>query len=369
MKRVGLILLVSLLAVVPALGAVYNVNLTSQNNSGISGTATTITSSYGGATPLTKVEVNAMMNQAPPSNMVYEAWLVDNQTNTRQSLGVFSGRQLSTNVSLTSFAPGNPWDAIAISEEPVNSTSVNPGQIVAMGSLPGSPVSAANFATMAVLPPDENLQMALTQQQFGMSASDYTNLRMQGLSPAQINTVANIAKQCNQTPMQAANTYMMNGGDLNAVASACGISVATILTPAPSVVAVVPTTPAVPGTVAAGPMPSVPTYSYYLLYPNGTPVLTESQWLSYARRGYNWRDVAIAANISAQTGTSIDQLLREVRIQGMTWQQVAIEQGVSYDQVTDVSGWPWGTTARNPLGSAPPPPSLSSPSGTGTSNY
>ncbi len=351
MKKVGLILIVSLLAVVPALGAVYNVNLGAVNNSGFSGSASTITGSFGGVTPHTHVEVNAMMNQMPSAGNVYEAWLVDNKNNVKQSLGVFDGRVLNADFTAASFSANNPWNSIAVSLEPANSMSSMPTNIVAMGSLPGSSVSAANFATAAVLPPDEPLQRQLAMQRFGLTSDQYTALRMEGLGIRDINVAANISKQCNQSPMQAADTYMRNGADLNAVAAACGISVASLLTPFPTTVAVVPV-PAVPGTVgAATPMPSVTPFTFYRTYPNGAPVLTRDQWLNYHRRGYSWVDVAIAANIASMTGDNIDDLLRAVRIQGMTWSQIALDRGLNYKMVTDVSAWPWERTGRAYVGS------------------
>lgn len=367
MRNTGLMLIaliVSLLMVVPAMAAVNNVSLSAVENSGISGSVTTIAGSFGGVTPHTHVEVNVMMSRLPDSNMIYEAWLVDNQSNAKQSLGALDGRLLNANLTLAGFDPNGPWDAVAISMEPASDTNPAPARIVSLGNLPGNSVSASTFMTAAVLPPDESFQRQVTMQRFGLTSDQVTSMRMQGIRYREINLVASVAARCGQDPQQVLDTYMRNGTEPSALAQMCNTTVASVLTPFPTTIAVVPPGGSIPGTVGVG-TPTVHPPMWYRMYPNGTPVLTLDQWRMYWRRGYSWNDVAIAANIASMTGESIDDLLRMVRVQGQTWHMIIMDRGLSWDSTTDVSTWPFGTNGEV-LGSSPGMTGAGAPS---TSTY
>lgn len=368
MKKTGLILiammLVSLLVIVPAMSAVNNISLAAAGNSGITGSASAIAGSFGGVTPHAHLEVNVMMSRLPDANMVYEAWLVDSKSNMKQSIGVLDGRLLNANLTLPGFDPNGPWNAVAVSMEPVNDTNLAPATIVAQGDLPGTAVTASNFTTAAVLPPDESFQRQLTMQRFGLTGDQVTAMRMQGVRYREINLVANAAAQCNQNPLQALDTYMRNGTEPSALASMCNTTVASILTPMPMQAvagAIQETGPmtSMPGTMGAG-MPTVAPLMIYRTYPNGAPVLTESMWRSYQRRGYSWDDVAIATNIASMSNVNIDDLLRMIRIQGLTWNQIIMEQGLKPSNVYDISGWPFSRTGRS-LTTPNPPSSSNAP--------
>ena len=338
MKKLGLALtIVVVLAMVslPAPAGVRNINLTPVGAQGVSGSATTISGEIMGSNPYFNVEVNANISTPPASQMVYEAWLVDNEGNTKQSLGTFSGSMLSSRKQWAHFA--EPWDSLAISLEPAHETNPAPATIVAQGNLPGSEVSAANFMTTTILPQDESFQRQLVMQRFNLTNDQVTSLRMQGCDYGQIALVANAASKCNKTVADVSN-MLMSGQTWEQIASSCNTTVASLLTP-------------VPLTAVAGfraEVSPVGTPMYYRMFPNGRPVISVYTWQLLNQQGYSWRDVAVAANIAAATGDTPEDLLRMIRIQGQTWRDIAINRGLNPDSVMDVSRWPF-TQATRPM--------------------
>ncbi len=318
-----------------AFAAVSNVSLGPVSDSGISGATTTIIGSYGGVTPHNHAEVNVRMSQLPPSNSVYEAWLIDNDSNAKRSLGVLDGVHLNANMITPRFSGSGPWDAIAISTEPVNDSSPLPTTIVAQGMLPGSGVSSSDFTSAAVLPPDEALQMQLAMDRFNLTRDQVVAMRMDGLRYRDINLAGNIAMRCgNRSAMQVAREYVESGADLAAVAGTCNMTVAQLLNPAPVVVVAGTQQEYVPGTTMVVP-------NYYLRRPNGAFVVTRDQWERYRDAGYSWQEVAMAANISRMTGERVGDILRATKTQGLTFRQIAASRNIVWDDVDDVSMWPW----------------------------
>ncbi len=349
-------------------GAVFadvnNVNLGSVQNSGISGTATTITGTYGGVTPHTHLELNARMNQLPPSDSVYQAWLIDNQSNARQSLGVFEGNFLSADMTFTAFSDTGPWDAVAVSVEPANDMNPLPDRIVALGNLPGNDVASNDFDRVAILPPDESLQRQFAMQRFNMTNQQVMALRMQGLTYRDINLVGNIAAQCDRSLQQVAQEYMQSGANLAQLASTCNTTVASLLTPAPGIAIAGARQELVPGTSMMVP-------NFYLTRPNGARVITYTQWQRFRNSGYSWREVAVAANISQRTGERVGDILQMTRVQGMTFAQIAMDRNIDPDDVMDVSAWPWERDGTETVIIVTPQGTMTTPPGTSTNvpNY
>ncbi len=321
-----------------ALADVSNITLAPVSNSGVSGTATAIAGTFGGVTPHSHLELNARLNQLPSANMVYQAWLVDNDSNTKQSLGIFEGNQISAAMTLPRFSSSmGPWDAVAVSMESANDTSPLPGTIVALGNLPGNSLSSSDFGSMAVLPQDEMFQRQIAMQRFNLTNDQITSLRMQGLTYRQIHLVGNIAANCNQSPITVAQNYMNSGADLVAVANTCNTTVAQLLTPVPFTAVA-----GFQGTVTPGtPYVSNTAPSYYLMRPNGARVLTYSQWQRFRNSGYDWREVAMAANISQRTGVPVGDILLQTRLQGLTFRQIAMNYGIPWSDVDNMNMWPW----------------------------
>jgi len=354
MRNIGsaltVVLAALLLVVVPAQADVYNVSLSGVGDSGISGTATTIAGNISGPTPYSNVEVNVSVNKMPSENMVYEGWLVDNDSNYKLSLGVFNGMRLSARQHLPKFGEDAPYDAIAVSREPANDTNPMPATVVAMGNLPGTKVSAADFTRIAILPADETFQRQLVMERYGLSSDQAMDFRMNGWSYSEIALAANAASQCNRPATEVAS-MLQQGRSWEQIAQTCNTSVAKLLEPVPSVAVAGFIAEARPGAAPPAGMVQVPVV--YQRYANGRPIVTQDMWQSWRKRGYSWRDVAVAANIAAMTGENVDDLLRTVRVQGKTWRMMAFDRGLDADATLDVSGWPF---SRNGEAITPMPP-------------
>ena len=343
MKKLGLaltIVVVLAMASLPALAGVRNINLVPSGTQGVSGSATTISGEIGGSNPYFNVEVNANISTAPAADMVYEAWLVDTEGNAKRYIGTFNGSMLSSRFQFAHWA--DPWDALAVSLEPAHNQNLMPTTIVAQGNLPGSDVSAANFMTMAVLPQNESFIRQLVMARFNLTSDQTTSLRVQGWDYGQISLVANAAAKCNK-PVADISSMLMQGQSWDQIASSCNTTVAALLTPVPMT--------AVAGFQAEVGAPVMTAPMYYRMFPNGRPVMSLQMWQDLNQRGYSWRDVAIAANISAKTGDNPDDLLRMIRIQGQIWRDVAINRGLNVNRMMDVSQWPF-TQATGPMTSS-----------------
>jgi len=341
--------LAALLVAAPVQAAVSNVNLTQVENSGVCGMATLIVGSVSGTTPCTNVEINARLNKMPSANMVYEGWLVDKDANYKLSVGSFNGMWLSAGHKLVQFSP---YDAVAVSLEPANDTDPMPATIVAMGNLPGTAVSEADFASMAILPQDETFQKQIVMQRFGLTSGQVADLRMRGWGYSDIALVANAASRCNKPPSEVAG-MLEQGQTWEQIAQACNTSVAMLLEPVP-----VQVVAGFRGEIRPG---MVQPLVVYRKYPNGRLIVTQDVWDYWHKRGYSWQDVAVAANIAAMTGKEVDDLLTIARVQGKTWRQIAIERGLRVRDVMDVSGWPFSRDKEPALTMPPEVPSPMAP--------
>lgn len=346
MKNIGLALAAILMAIllisVPVQAAgVNNVTLSAVGASGVPGMATTIVGDVAGSNPYQNVEVNMRLDRAAPANMVYEGWLMDSKSNYNLSLGAFKGNRLTFRQSMVNV----PYDSIAVSLEQANNTNPQPTTIISRGAQPGTSVAAADFRTMAVLPEDESFQMQSIQTRFNMTSDQVSSLRMMGYSYTDIAMVGNVAARCNRMPTEIA-TMLSQGQTWDQIAAACNTSTAMLFTPMPmQAVAGSQQEMGMPsGTMMSTPMVRAP--MYYRMYPNGTPVITEQDWMSLSRRGYTWQDVAVAANISMQTGERPEDLLRMTRLQGMTWSQIAIERGLNSYDTLRTGEWPFSRTGE-----------------------
>lgn len=344
------ILAMSLLVIVPADAAVRNIELQPVGDTGVAGTATTIVGQITGTMPYTNVELNVRMNTPPPANMIYQAWMIDSESNFLNPLGVFQGTQFNMRTQLAQFEGTTPYDTVAVSLEPARDTDPRPTTVVSQGSLPGTQVTAADFQRLAILPPTETFQRQVAMQRFGLTTDQVTELRMAGWGYTDINLAANIAVRCNRPVIEVAQ-MLQQGQSLEQLAQACNTTVAQLLQPVPQEMVagfigeLPPTvTPTTPGTIQ--PM------RFYLQFPNGRPVITEMTWREYQRRGFSWQDVAMAANVAVRTGENVDDLLRMVRVQGMTWRDIAVERRISTNDVMNVDMWPF---ARNGEETAMPP--------------
>ena len=383
MRRTAVVFFVfamSLLFIMSANAAVNNFSLMPIGDKGVTGTATALTSMVSGSTPFINIELNAKVNSAPPMNMMYQAWFFNTKTSSANSLGVFNGTMFNMKTRIASWS-NMPYDSIAVSLESVNNTSTTPGTIVARGLFPGSPVMASDFPTMAVLPSDEMFQQQVVMQRFKLTSSQIMDLRMRGWGYSDIAAAANAASRCNKS-INDVVAMLESGQSWDMIASTCNITTAQLLEPVPMTAVA-----GYMGTITPSPMATgtimVPTV--YLKYPNGRPVVTRDAWVNYSRQGHSWMDVARAANISAKTGESMDDLLRMSSFQGMTWRDIAIQHGLNINSVMDVSMWPFeqgpaqknwqqgmpgSTGTAGTMNPTPPSSGMTTPSTTnGGSNY
>lgn len=160
-------------------------------------------------------------------------------------------------------------------------------------------------------------------------------MRASGWGYDTIEVAANVGKQCNRSAIDVTN-MLAQGTSWDQIATTCNTTVASLLTPVPSMAVAGTTQQYGTGRLI---MPTL----FYQRYSNGRPVVTQDIWDYWSMRGYSWRDVAVAANIAAVTGEDLGDLLTMTRIQGNTWRTIAMDRGFNYDDVTNTSGWPFGT--------------------------
>lgn len=95
----------------------------------------------------------------------------------------------------------------------------------------------------------------------------------------------------------------------------------------------------------------------------GNVVLTEADARRLACEGYPCEDIAIANNIAIETGASVREVLAWTD-RGLTWLQISMYYGVDYNQVKNISGYPFigiGGTCGMGAGPAPCPPPCPTP--------
>jgi uncharacterized protein (DUF433 family) len=189
---------------------------------------------------------------------------------------------------------------------------------------------------------------------FGVDRNSVMQLRAAGWSWGDITLMANIAMQAKRPILEIAQ-LRSQGMAYSDIATRYNLSLVAI-TSAPSMV----TTRVAGFTTEYGYQPI-----YYKTDPWGNPVLTRYDAERLSRLGYRWQDIAVAANISAETGTPVRDVLAWTD-RGYTWAQVAREYGLSPNSVMDISGYPFAregvttastvtttTTTTAPVGAGP----------------
>jgi hypothetical protein len=200
---------------------VMNLKLSPVGGNGVGGTATMIAGAIAGPTPHMNVELNIKVNRAPNASSVYQAWMIDSKTNSTLALGSFSGNMFTSRTAWAGSMAKLPYDTLAVSIEPADTVSMIPTSIIARGSWSAAtPVSAANFTTMAVLPADESYQRQLTMSKYKLTNDQVTNLRMQAWSYGDIALMANTASKCKK-PIATISSLLMQGQTWDQVISTC----------------------------------------------------------------------------------------------------------------------------------------------------
>ncbi|MDO8588230.1 MAG: hypothetical protein Q7T82_14475 [Armatimonadota bacterium] len=167
------------------------------------------------------------------------------------------------------------------------------------------------------------------RQYFGLSDTEITALRAQGMGWGEVFMTANLALRTNQSVSQIAS-LRSQGFTWTEIGSRYNVTVADISMP------FVP-----PGRVAGVTVEVSPvSRPLPIVNRNGQIVLTEQDARFFEKSGYTWRDIAIAANISKRTGTPVHDLLR-MRDNGRTWSQISRDMGLNADDMMDVSDYPF----------------------------
>ncbi|MHB0999495.1 MAG: anti-sigma factor domain-containing protein [Armatimonadota bacterium] len=362
---VALAIMLLMAASVQAAG-VNNVQLTASGTTGVTGMATTIVGDIAGPNPYSMVEINMRMDQMPAANMVYQGWLIDSRNNVRTSLGIFRGDRLTHRMTAASFNSNMPYDQLAVSLEPARDADAAPATIVATGTRPGTTIASSDFRGMAVMPEDEMFQRQLMAQRFNLTNDQLDSLRMMAFDYSDIALVSNVAQRCNRMPMEVAS-MLQQGQSWNQIATTCNTTVAMLMDPIPMQAVAGFRGEATPG------MGSTMGTMFYGRLPNGRPVVTWDTWQQLQRRGYTWREVAVAANISAMTGEDINDILRAAKIQGQTFSSIAMDRGIVPATVMDVDDWPFSRNGDSMMMESTPAETGAFGNGTmnnnGTTNY
>lgn len=177
----------------------------------------------------------------------------------------------------------------------------------------------------------EAFNKALMSQCFSIAECDLTQMRTNGFSWSDICMIANASVRTGQTPMVIAE-LRKQGTSWNDIACKFGVSPDDITSPVMMrTVAMTTVTP------AAGAGPTMPCYFKDYC---GNIILDEDRAYRYYIRGYDWLDVAVAANIRRASGYPIDELLIQLN-SGMTWREIAYKYGVCAAVAFNVCDWPF----------------------------
>ena len=167
---------------------------------------------------------------------------------------------------------------------------------------------------------------------YSVPDSDVARMRKDGLSWGEICLTANAAVRTGQSPQQIA-ALRGQGMSWAQVAAKYNVSRSDITKP----VRPLTVTAATGTSTLTGAGPQMPC----LIYDKEcNVVLTLDQALWYYKRGHDWLDVAVAANVSSVTGYPIALILQLAKT-GVTWQDLIRKFGVGPDTAFNVCNYPF----------------------------
>lgn len=180
-----------------------------------------------------------------------------------------------------------------------------------------------------VSPEVDAFNQAFMSNYYGLSTQTISDLRARGHSWGEIHLMANASART-QRPIQEICMHRIEGRTWAEIAQTYNVTVAELTRPYMPVARVA----GFVGEVRAAP------HGYYQTDRFGNPVLTMREAELYRVRGYEWRTIAIAANVSAQTAYPVREILRMVDM-GQTWPQIAMRLGLRIDDIIDVAEYPF----------------------------
>ncbi len=182
----------------------------------------------------------------------------------------------------------------------------------------------------------ETFHQVFVVQYYAIPQSEIVALRNQGYSWEQIYMMANAAVRTNQPISQIAQ-LRSQGMTWNQIADRYNVPVADLTRPT-QLRTVTTTRPL----VGAGPM--TPMYVYDRM---GNIILTEDDAIRYYSMGFDWVDVAVASNISRETGIPVSRVLSEMRTTPLTPNDVIDRYGISPEVAFNIEGYPFPRMTRS----------------------
>ena len=193
-------------------------------------------------------------------------------------------------------------------------------------------MGAGPTTEMTTSPEVDAYNRNLIINQYGISGADIMYLRAQGFSWGDVNFMANMAVKTGR-PIREIAALRSQGMSWSDITMKYNVSMADINQ------SYMPTVQTTGVTIPYGTLMVPPFYRTDKL---GNPILTFREARSLERLGYDWRSIAIAANISAKTAIPFSDVLRMTE-QGLTWPQIAVNFGLRPQDVLDISGYPYAT--------------------------
>lgn len=219
---------------------------------------------------------------------------------------------------------------------------------------PGTTTTTTTTTMVETMSPEvEAFNTQFLSNFYGLSSSTISSLRSQGFTWGEINFMANMAART-QRPITEIAMYRSQGSTWPEIAGRYNVALTDVTTP------FMPTSRVAGFTGQTGMMTMgmVGVPPYYLSDRYGNPVLTPTEAQAFIARGYDWRSIAVAANISARTGVPVHDIL-SMTDRGMTFSQIAMQYGLRPEYITDVSLYPYShenvtvTTTTTTYGTAP----------------
>jgi hypothetical protein len=162
---------------------------------------------------------------------------------------------------------------------------------------------------------------------FGLTAQQLSDLRNQGYSNKDIAVAAAIAKKACVSINDVLTSYR-ECKDWNSAASKYNVRLADMVAMADKCLCP-------QQIIGAGPC------ACYAMYnKTGNVLLTQAEAFRYYAMGYDWMDVALAANIAMETGYPIGHTLMDIR-RGVLYEEIALTQGVPYNRAFNFTCYPF----------------------------
>ena len=192
-------------------------------------------------------------------------------------------------------------------------------------------LTMANLCAMPIVADmtEESFNRTFFSQYYNIPMTQVVALRQQNWSWGAINVMANAATRTNQ-PISQIASLRSQGSSWNDIASRYNVASADFTMPMQ-----MRTVTAMRSMAGAGPAVSP------VIYDNrGNVLLTQDQVNYLYRSGYDWLDVAIAANISMSTGYPVQEVLMQMKT-GNTWEGIAQYYGVPPEIALNVANYPF----------------------------